>query len=67
MLVHQLLRIINKDIPIVFFDLKENILYSYLNKNDININLYEEEVFQVSCGTYHVDPRKIALHIMIRK
>jgi len=65
--LHQLLRMVNTNVPIILFDLQQRRLQSIVNKNDINIDLYEEDVFQITCGPFNEHYNMYALYIMLRK
>lgn len=67
MQLHQLLRVVNLNVPIIIFDLQQRRLQSVINKDDININLYEEDVFQITCGPFNEYHDIHALYIMLRK
>ena len=67
MLLHQVLRMISNNTPVVLYDMSAKVLFKGLDKRDININYYEYTVFQVSCGWYDGDTRLCSIHIMLMK
>ena len=67
MQLHQVLRMISNNVPIVLFDSTSKVINKGLDKASLNIDLYEEEVFQIACGSYDGDVRIAAIHIMLRK
>lgn len=65
MLLHQILRLIPNNIPIMLLDIEKVIIGTYENKADIDINLYEEQVFLMAPGPFKGN--KMALYIMLSK
>ena len=65
--LHQFLRIMNNNTPVVLFDISGSVIIKVSSKQDIPIDLYEYDVFQVSCGTFGGDTSKQAVHIMLEK
>ena len=67
MLLHQLLRIITKDTPIILFDLSGQSLIKVSGKDAIPVDLYEEEIFVISCGNIDEFSKTSSLYIMLKK
>lgn len=48
MQLHQLLRIVDSNIPIILFDLDFHILEEVSNKSKLSINYYENDVYKIT-------------------
>ena len=67
MQLHQLLRLIHADIPIIFFDLGGHELFYVSEKSQIHVDYYEYEIYSLDTGPSKTPNRKTALYITLIK
>lgn len=67
MQLHQLLRIITSNTFIVLFNMSGEIILRVKTKKDIPVDLYEYDIFLISCGQYVENTLQNSLYIMLQK
>lgn len=67
MQLHQLLRYIHDNTPIIIFDLKDNEICSVRSKERINIDLYEYDILDFTVGESNIRGCGSAIYIILEK
>lgn len=67
MQLHQLLRYVHDNTPIIIFDLKDNEICSVRSKEHIDINLYEYDILDFTIGPSNIKGCGSALYITLQK
>lgn len=50
--LHQLLRVLDENIPIILFDLNGNKLFATATKKAIHVDFYEYRIYEIKFGNY---------------
>ena len=67
MQLHQLLRYVHDNTPIIIFDLKDHQICSVRSKGSIDINLYEYDILDFTVGQSNIKGCNAALYITLEK
>ena len=67
MQLHQLLRYIHDAVPIILFDIKDKQICSVRSKENIDVDLYEYDIFEIALGESNIKGCKSSLYITLQK
>lgn len=67
MQLHQFLRYIHDAVPIMIFNLKDVCICSVRDKGNINIDLYEYRILDITLGPCNIKGCNSAIYITIEK
>ena len=67
MLLHQFLRFIHDAVPLMLFNIKGSCIASVRDKQDIDINLYEERILDIGLGASDKKGCGSAIYITLEK
>ena len=65
--LHQLLRYIHDNTPIILFDLKDREICSVRSKESIDVSLYEYSILDFTIGQSNIKGCNAALYITLQK